>query len=257
MKNYLTDTDRKIMFRLGALLIALLIGCAFPHQRMLICALLFAVVGIFGGIGGALVGLIIGFIVSFNALVLGIVTAGIMYFWFRRFSNQYKVSVNGDTVAVVLCLAAILVGLGGNVYQHHLQKQEQAIEYRRTHPTKVTAANVKQRIETEFDNTNLDVKKVKVTGFKDYGGGVIITLDSDPLQVDKSDVNAVIADTCKAISTMNYKKFDGVNIKVVATDPAKNHPVVGYANVDMKKIKDVNKNNVANVVSEYQNSGQH
>ena len=67
MKNYLTDTDRKITFRLGALLIALLIGCAFPHQRMLICTLLFAVVGLFSGIGGALVGLIVGFIVSFNA----------------------------------------------------------------------------------------------------------------------------------------------------------------------------------------------
>ena len=155
----------------------------------------------------------------------------------------------------MLCLAAILVGLGGNVYQYHPQKQEQAIEYQRTHPTKVTADNVKQRIETEFDNTNLDVKKVKVTGFKDYGGGVIITLDSDPLQIDKSDVNAVIADTCKAISAMNYKKFDGVNIKVVATDSAKNHPMVGYAHVDMKKIKNVNKNNVAKVVSDYQNKG--
>lgn len=197
-----------------------------------------------------------GFFVSFNALILGIVTAGIMYFWFKRFSNQYKVSANGDTATVVLCLVAVLAGLGGNVYQYHLQKQEQAIEYQRTHPTKVTADNVKQRIETEFDNTNLDVKKVKVTGFKDYGGGVIITLDSDPLQVDKSDVNAVIADTCKAISTMDYKQFDGVNIKVVTTDPAKNHPVVGYAHVDMKKIRDVNKNNVANVVSDYQGIGE-
>ena len=178
-----------------------------------------------------------------------------MYFWFKRFSNQYKVSANGDTATVVLCLVAVLAGLGGNVYQYHLQKQEQAIEYQRTHPTKVTADNVKQRIETEFDNTNLDVKKVKVTGFKDYGGGVIITLDS-ALQVDKSDVNAVIADTCKAISTMDYKQFDGVNIKVVTTDPAKNHPVVGYAHVDMKKIRDVNKNNVANVVSDYQSIGE-
>lgn len=194
-------------------------------------------------------GAVLGLIASFNAIVLGIVSIIVIYLIIDKYKPVDKVK----KLAYGSMILALIIGFGGVIYQNHAEHQEQVAKYRQTHPTVISQKNVKQRVETQFDD-NMDAK-VEVTGY-DYstGGSIIVKLNDSVLSVDKSDIDQAITSVCKALSKMNYKKYDGVNIKVEA-ESNDNYSTVGYAHVDKNNIPKVSKSNITKYVTDYQNNG--
>lgn len=242
--------DKKMLFQIAAIIIALILGCIFYKQRVEIITILFAIIGLANGLSGMIFGAVLGLIASFNAIVLGIVSIIVIYLIIDKYKPVDKVK----KLAYGSMILALIIGFGGVMYQNHAEHQEQVAKYLQTHPTVISQKNVKQRVETQFDDDNVDAK-VEVTGY-DYstGGSVIVKLNDSVLSVDKSDIDQTIASVCKALSKMNYKKYDGVNIKVEAENND-NYSTVGYAHVDKNNIPKINKSNVQNNVSDYQNKG--
>ena len=188
---------------------------------------------------------------------LFITTAAIYVFKNKSFSGvelAHHFTVIDLTKVSYIEPDTLIIGFGGVMYQNHAEHQEQVAKYRQTHPTVISQKNVKQRVETQFDDDNVDAK-VEVTGY-DYstGGSVIVKLNDSVLSVDKSDIDQAITSVCKALSKMNYKKYDGVNIKVEAENND-NYSTVGYAHVDKNNIPKVSKSNVTKYVANYQNNG--
>ena len=242
--------DKKMLFQIAAIIIALILGCIFYKQRVEIITILFAIIGLANGLSGMIFGAVLGLIASFNAIVLGIVSIIVIYLIIDKYKPVDKVK----KLAYGSMILALIIGFGGVMYQNHAEHQEQVAKYRQTHPTVISQKNVKQRVETQFDDDNVDAK-VEVTGY-DYstGGSVIIKLNDSVLSVDKSDIDQAIASVCKALSKMNYKKYDGVNIKVEAENND-NYSTVGYAHIDKNNIPKVSKSNITKYVTDYQNNG--
>lgn len=186
---------------------------------------------------------------SINDLFLGIASAVIMFYRAKIAGKNAKV------ISWILIILSLFCGSAENQIMINQKHDAEVAEYHKTHPTKITRNNVKQRVETQFNDDNINAE-VSVIGY-DYstGGSIIIKLDESALSVDKSDINQAIASACKALSKMNYKDYDGINIKVEA-DNDDNYITVSYAHVDKNNIPKVTKNNVQSNVSDYQNKGE-
>lgn len=248
----MTDKEKGLLKKEGLIFLTLVLALIFPNIRTEIAAVIFAIVGaLSGGCLNALTFGIIGIIISINDLFLGILSAIIMLgmLFLSKPTNK-----NVKVISWIFIVLALFCGSVGNQITLNKRHDAEVAEYRKTHPTKITQSNVKQRIETQFSDDNIDAK-VNVTGYKtSTGGAVIVKLNETALSVDKSNVDQAIASVCKALSKMNYKDYDGVNIKVEAENND-NYSAVGYAHVNKDNISKITKNNVQNNVSDYQNEG--
>lgn len=248
----MTNKEKDLLKKEELIFLTLILALIFPHARMIISAVIFALVGaLSGGWLTALIAGIVGIVLSINDLFLGIASAIIMLIMF------YQSKINGKNAKVIswiLIILSLFCGSAGNQIMINQKHDAEVAEYHKTHPTKITRNNVKQRVETQFNDDNVNAK-VSVTGY-DYstGGSIIIKLNESALSVDKFDINQAIVSACKALSKMNYKDYDGVNIKIQADDDD-NYTTVGYAHVDKNNIPKINKNNIQSNVSDYQNKG--
>ena len=116
---------------------------------------------------------------------------------------------------------------------------------------------VKKALKPLADDSNL-VDSVKVNGFNTDGAGgavIIKTTDFDNV-VAASDIDKIIVKTCQLLAKKPQITGTGLNIKVVSPDAANGNNVeTGYAHVDSNQLANVNDDNIATAVQDYQNKG--
>lgn len=102
------------------------------------------------------------------------------------------------------------------------------------------------------------IDSIKVLGFNTdvAGGSVVIVTDDSNTTIEKSTIDEIIADICQKLSSSPQYVGTGVNIKITSPDYSNdNNVVTGYSHIDTQNLSKINKDNIQQYASDYQNKG--
>lgn len=122
---------------------------------------------------------------------------------------------------------------------------------------KPSASKVKNLLKSLAGKEGID--SIKVLGFDTdvAGGSVVIVTDDSKTTIEKSTIDEIIANVCQKLNSNPQPIGTGVNIKITSPDYSNgNNVVTGYAHVDTQNLSKINKDNIQQCVSDYQNKGE-
>lgn len=121
---------------------------------------------------------------------------------------------------------------------------------------KPSASKVRDLLKPLAGKEGID--SIKVLGFDTdiAGGSVVIVTDDSNTTIEKSAIDEIIANICQKLDSNPQCVGTGVNIKITSPDYSNdNNVVTGYSHVDTQNLSKINKDNVQQYVSDYQNKG--
>lgn len=199
------------------------------------------------------------FIFSILFTVIGIVA--LVFCFVYIFKKQKQKGL----IAVVVCVISIFIGnIFLKIYDNNQGSSSSVTKtssvLRKTNESSQNVSNtskVKKLVKPLSGKDGID--SIKVLGFDNTdiaGGSIVVVTDDSKNAIEKSTIDEIIASLCQKLGSDLSIVGTGVNIKITSPDYATDNDVVtGYAHVDKDNLTKINKDNIQQYVSDYQNKG--